>query len=306
MVDYLSNRGEEYNESFENSWPTGAVVSGAALSTADAYDGSQSILLNGQDSVAISISSAGLTRLEVAYARRINGAAANDEFFCEFYDGHSWQELEYYVGVERAPGTTWKMKYVDLPATADDNPDFQLRFRVNYSQGEARVDLLTISASAVAAATDFVTWQENHFTIAEIEAGHADRGNDFDGDGICNELEYYFGLDPRNTANVRRPATSVVELDGHDYPGVTYTRRNNATNITYTVEISYDLEMWTVATQDDGGSNTFTYTVVAGSSDNFDNTETLTLRYNLDLGNLPEDRIFIRVVANSVEALLAI
>ena len=296
MVDYLATRGEVLHESFENGWPDGAIVASASLTAADAYDSGYSIELDGQDSVTIPIVATGLTRLEVAYARRITGATTNDEFFCEFYDGQTWQELERYEGVERAPGTTWKMKYVDLPESADDSATFHLRFRVDYSQGHANVDLLTIMASATAEASGFAAWQRNHFTSDEIVADLAGRESDFDGDGIDNECEYYFGLDPRSPLNPRQPALSIVSEVSNDYPAVTYTRRNDDGHLAYAVQVSHSLgEEWMVAVRDDDGKNEHSYTVVDGPNDNLDETETLTFRYNTPFADL-DDPVFFRIV----------
>jgi len=150
VVDYLANQHQQYFESFENGWPEGTVANDATLDNATAYNGRTSIALAGIDSVVIPISAAGLSRLEVTYARYFDGAATTGDFYCEFYDGQGWRELEHYVGVERAPDTTWKMKYVDVPTDADDCADFKIRFRVNYSQGMARVDMLTLTASSLA------------------------------------------------------------------------------------------------------------------------------------------------------------
>jgi autotransporter-associated beta strand protein len=85
--------------------------------------------------------------------------------------------------------------------------------------------------------TTYAAWQQAHFTAAEIASGLADDTADPDNDGIQNLTEYALGLDPRASSSI---AASVVTTSG-TYLTLTVTKNPNATDLTYTVEVTSDL-----------------------------------------------------------------
>lgn len=89
--------------------------------------------------------------------------------------------------------------------------------------------------------TDYDTW-------AALYAPEdvSDTGADNDNDGLTNQQEYAYGLSPVDGSSVN---AYLAEFDA-DAGTFTYQRRKQAlTGLTYTVEISLDLETWSV----DGG-----------------------------------------------------
>ncbi|MEI6605089.1 MAG: YDG domain-containing protein [Verrucomicrobiota bacterium] len=102
-----------------------------------------------------------------------------------------------------------------------------------------------VSGTMVIAEDPFITWQASHFTPAEIAAGLAAGDADPDGDGMSNQKEYAFGLDPRKGSSVNPIIVPLDKATGT----FTYTRRDPAlgTGMTYTVETSTDLVHWSVA-----------------------------------------------------------
>jgi len=67
---------------------------------------------------------------------------------------------------------------------------------------------------------------------------------DPDRDGLNNAMEYAFGRNPRASDGFMPTDPSVVNVDGVDYLAVTFVRRKNALDLTFTVEVSGDFVTW--------------------------------------------------------------
>jgi len=83
------------------------------------------------------------------------------------------------------------------------------------------------------------TWQELHFSQAEIDAGLAGPEADAETipDGIPNLLEYAFGMDPlTQDAHLAAPLTAIVDDGGTLYLSIVIRKNPNATDVTYSVE----------------------------------------------------------------------
>ena len=97
--------------------------------------------------------------------------------------------------------------------------------------------------ATAASSTPYDTWKAGPFANAFTETNPTD---DPDGDGMTNQEEFAFGLDPTTGASVN-PVTPLIGTQ------FTYTRWA-ASNLAYTVEFSTDLAGWdTASTTDDGG-----------------------------------------------------
>ena len=95
----------------------------------------------------------------------------------------------------------------------------------------------TLSVTSGPAATDYETWAgESGYDLVEGPEG------DDDGDGVSNEDEYAFGLDPTDASSVNPIAVQLDNTSGT----FSYTRRDPAegTNLVYTVWTSTDLDTW--------------------------------------------------------------
>jgi hypothetical protein len=99
--------------------------------------------------------------------------------------------------------------------------------------------------SIVIAPLTFAAWQSLWFTAAQL-ADPALSGDTAmpEGDGIPNLLKYALNLNPTvNSAN-GLPAGSMITVGGTNYLTLTYTQVIPATGITYTPEVSGDMQTW--------------------------------------------------------------
>jgi len=104
---------------------------------------------------------------------------------------------------------------------------------------------------AVVVVCDFSTW------AASFGSGFTDTapGADPDGDGMTNQQEYAFGLNPTLGSSVN-PITSRINKGTRQF---TYTRRlPSLTGLVYTYQYSTDLSGWSELTPDASSSNSAT------------------------------------------------
>jgi hypothetical protein len=109
--------------------------------------------------------------------------------------------------------------------------------------------------------------------------------DDDDSDGLSNDYERLFGLDPTSASSVAPVTSNTVAADGK----VSYTRRDDAlTGASYEVYYSTDLSGWTL---DSAASQ------VAGAVD-ADNVETVEVTLsNAALATAVDGRLFVRIEA---------
>ena len=89
-----------------------------------------------------------------------------------------------------------------------------------------------------APANDYGTWATGYLS-SDVSVSTAD----FDGDGLTNQQEYAFALNPTSGSSVN-PITVPLDKSAGTF---SYARRDSAlTNLTYTVWTSTDLVMWTL------------------------------------------------------------
>jgi hypothetical protein len=70
-------------------------------------------------------------------------------------------------------------------------------------------------------------------------------------------MEYAFGRNPRVTDAPVTSDPSVVNVTGVPYLAVTFLRRKNALDLTYTIEVSGDLNGWTSVNLQVGAGKSF-------------------------------------------------
>src|SRR3989344_4160072 len=90
-------------------------------------DGSTGV--NPDDAIVKSFSTAGIEKIKVRYARKIEGLSGGEAFNAQYsVDGSNWLDLEAPAG-----DSDYQSILVALPSTADNNPDFKIRFQMNGS-----------------------------------------------------------------------------------------------------------------------------------------------------------------------------
>ena len=130
----------------------------------------------------------------------------------------------------------------------------------------------------------FDLWQADVFTAKELlNPAIGDAGSDFDGDGLSNFLEYGLNTNPRSFET--GPHVPIVtEVNGR--LAITFEQWKGATDISYTVEMSSDLHIWTEVQ------------TVENVLDNGDGTQTVTISDDLPLLGMP--RRFVRIAISSL------
>ena len=97
-----------------------------------------------------------------------------------------------------------------------------------------------------------IAWQQQKFGANATNPDVAGDLADPDGDGVSNLLEYAFASEPMNGGNAALPQPSVANTNGATQLAITFQRSLSATDVQYQVEVSTDLQSWTVG-------NTYSY-----------------------------------------------
>ena len=82
-----------------------------------------------------SLSTAGFENVTLNYSRRTRGYESNEFLFIEYWDGSSWNL------VEQTRSTSWGDMSMALPASADNNGSFRVRFRTNANKPNEKADV---------------------------------------------------------------------------------------------------------------------------------------------------------------------
>lgn len=112
---------------------------------------------------------------------------------------------------------------------------YYLRAYATNSQGTSYGEQL--SFSTLASVADFTSWAAAQGLSGTSAALTADP----DGDGMNNLLEYGLGIDPRTDSTAKKP---VISVSGGNL-SLTYPKDPSKKDITYRVEASTDLKVWT-------------------------------------------------------------
>jgi len=118
--------------------------------------------------------------------------------------------------------------------------------------GTASVTISAGNQTAIATAmltvvtqTPYETWQSEVFAPGDLSnAAISGATATPAGDGIPNLMKYALDLNPYVNGVNGLPALGTMTMNGETYPTLTYTQVSTATDITYTVEVSTDLEAW--------------------------------------------------------------
>jgi len=91
----------------------------------------------------------------------------------------------------------------------------------------------------------YAAWQSQMFSQAQL--GNSSISGDTAtpaGDGIPNLMKYALDLNPWTDGVGGLPALLIITTGSGNYPVFTYTRPISATDITYTVQVSTDVQSW--------------------------------------------------------------
>lgn len=143
---------------------------------------------------------------------------------------------------------------------------------------------LTITVQA-----PYTAWQSQYFTAAELNDPNVSGPNATPaGDGIPNLMKYALGLNPKTNGTAGLPSMTTARGVGvATYLALKYTKVLSASDVTYTVEVSGDLQTWSSGT----GA-----TAVASTTNNSDGTtQTIVQRDLKTIGSTPARFIRLRV-----------
>lgn len=101
-----------------------------------------------------------------------------------------------------------------------------------------------------------VTLSTNYIASFGLTGGNAALNFDFDGDGLANLLEYALGFNPTKPGPTGMPIAQIKLYAGVPYVYLTFARSSVATDLTYIVEASADLQSWTNIASSSGGAVT--------------------------------------------------
>jgi hypothetical protein len=118
---------------FSDGFESGDFVSGgwtisgdtATVSNKAQYTGTYGAKLGKQSWIEKAVSTAGYTDIHLKYARKTYGLDSGEEFYARWHDGTEWHILEATLD------ENWAEKDWTLGSTANNNPDFKIRFSSN-------------------------------------------------------------------------------------------------------------------------------------------------------------------------------
>lgn len=141
------------------------------------------------------------------------------------------------VAIEGATGAS----YTIAAAAAGDAGDYDVVATNSAGSATSNVAVLTVASPLSA----LQTWRVTYFGAPEATGDAADLA-DPDADGLVNLVEYALGFDPKEADVAALPATASA--DGQWV--FNYTRPVDRSDLTYTVQVSTNLQSWTTVAQE--------------------------------------------------------
>ncbi|MGZ5554073.1 MAG: hypothetical protein ACXWHF_10585, partial [Chthoniobacterales bacterium] len=118
-------------------------------------------------------------------------------------------------------------------AEGDRSANLSLTSTYTYNLGLSVTDTVTIHDKPADA------WRFAEFGANANDPAAAD-GNDWDGDGSRNLLEFALDLDPKMSDTIALPAAVISD----DYLTISFVPNSDATDVSFIVEASTDLTNW--------------------------------------------------------------
>lgn len=136
------------NNNFPNwsSAPADPPYSSSSMYPEEDGGDPRSAKFDNDEALYTEISTVGYDSITVKYARRSTfGVGDSSYFYAEWFDGTAWQLLETFAGP-----LEWELTEFALPISANDNPDFVIRFRVeSVDSDKAYVDMLEVTSTPI-------------------------------------------------------------------------------------------------------------------------------------------------------------
>ncbi len=125
---------------------SGWITSGdtATVASKAAYTGSYGVKLAKESWIEKAASTAGYTDIHIKYVRKTYGLDPGEEFYARWHDGDTWHILETTLD------ENWVEKDWTLGSTANNNPDFKIKFSSNGghpSQEYSCLDVVEVSGT---------------------------------------------------------------------------------------------------------------------------------------------------------------
>jgi reprolysin-like metallo-peptidase family M12B/putative Ig domain-containing protein len=142
-----------------------------------------------------------------------------------------------------------------------------------------------------------VTRAPNYLSNYGLTGTNAALLYDYDGDGIPNVTEYALGLNPTVASLSGLPVVTIKNYGGTNYLSMIFHRSAAATDLTYIVQASSDLAVWTdLASSVAGGAMSGSgFVTQTGSAPNF----TDEVRDTVPVNSAPGARRFLRLKVSS-------
>ena len=117
--------------------------SNAYLSSGAAYNGTSGVQLKKESSIEKSVSTVGMHGIRLSYARQAIGYDGGELLTVEWWDGSAWNLVE--------STADFNYTFVEhlLPAAAEGNPDFKVRFTTNASLNNETANIDEVSVRGI-------------------------------------------------------------------------------------------------------------------------------------------------------------
>ena len=201
-------------------------------------------------------------------------------------------------------GSFFNLTGSSLPATLPTtSPTVHVRLAADATPGAVSGTITITSASVTRGVslsgnmdgglTPLQSWRQQHFGSSENSGASADLATP-DGDGVANLVKYALNIDPGQSAVSLLPAPLLTEENGGRYLAVSVKRNPSRNDVNIHVEVSDDLNNWTVIGSSVNGT-AFQGNGRATEMQNPDGSVQCLVRDNVPMGTASKRFIRVRV-----------
>ena len=165
-------------------------------------------------------------------------------------NGTDWTTIYTNPATPPVQDATWTQVSYDISSIADGHASVYVRWGYqifNYAMPASGWNVDDVAFLGFQ--SPYALWQNLWFTSPELAnaaiSGYAATPA---GDGISNLMKYALNLNPKTNGIAGLPIGSVALIGGSNYLTLSYTKVISASDITYLVQVSGDLQSWSSAT----------------------------------------------------------